>query len=201
MKKRLDVGRLRERVCRRLYESAEVKRRVAEDCMNDVLSCAELIAERFSAGGKLLLCGNGGSAADCQHMATEFVGQLSRQLTRPGLPAVALTTDTSFLTAHSNDVKFEEVFSRQVQALGKPGDILIGISTSGNSLSVVRAIETARTMKLHTVALTGCGGRLAHIVDIAICVSSDNTQYVQEAHIAIEHIVCELVESHMFGEE
>src|SRR5439155_11930729 len=139
----------------RLLESAEVKRQVAEQCMDSILAAANLIADTFRLGGKVLLCGNGGSAADCQHMAAEFVSRLSKEFDRPGLPAIALTTDTSFLTVFANDCGFEGLFERQVQTLGKPGDTLIGISTSGNSPNVIRAVEAARAAKMRTLILTG----------------------------------------------
>jgi D-sedoheptulose 7-phosphate isomerase len=182
-----------------LIESAEVKRRVSDQCLASILGAADLIAGTFRTGGKVLLCGNGGSAADCQHMATEFVSRLTKDFERPGLPAIALTTDTSFLTAFSNDCGFEGVFERQVQALGKPGDVLIGISTSGNSNNVIRAMEAAREANMHTIALTGSSGHLAGIANIAISVPSTDTQYIQEAHLAIEHILCDLVERYVFG--
>jgi len=181
-----------------LFESAEVKRQVVERCMDSILAAAELIAETFQSGGKVLLCGNGGSAADCQHMAAEFVNRLTADFERPGLPAVALTTDTSFLTAFANDCGFEGVFERQVQTLGKPGDVLIGISTSGNSTNVIRAVEAARAAGMRTIVLTGSGGRLAGMANVSIAVPSTNTQYIQEAHLAIEHILCDLVERHLF---
>ncbi|HET9418434.1 MAG TPA: SIS domain-containing protein, partial [Chthoniobacterales bacterium] len=124
----------RARAC--LIESAEVKRLVVENCLDSIVSAAELIADAFRSGGKVLLCGNGGSAADCQHVAAEFVSILRRDFERPGLPAIALTTDTSFLTAYANDFGYEGLFARQVEALGKAGDLLVGISTSGNSVNV-----------------------------------------------------------------
>jgi len=189
-----------DRVRAHLFESAEIKRQVVETCMNSILAAADLIAETFRSGGKVLLCGNGGSAADCQHMAAEFVNRLTAEFERPGLPAIALTTDTSFLTAFANDCGFEGVFERQAQALGKPGDVLIGISTSGNSTNVIRAVEAARTANMHTIVLTGSGGRLAGMANVAISVPSANTQYIQEAHLAIEHILCGLVERYLFGE-
>ncbi len=172
-----------------------------ESSVESILSAAELIAQSFQSGGKVLLCGNGGSAADCQHMAAEFVNRLRAEFERPGLPAIALTTDSSFLTAFANDYDFERVFERQVQTLGKPGDVLIGISTSGNSTNVIRAVEAAEALTMHTIVLTGSGGRLAQIANVAISVPSANTQYIQEAHLAIEHILCDLVERHLFDEE
>lgn len=181
-----------------LLESADIKRQVAETCMEAISAAVCLIAETFRAGGKLLLCGNGGSAADCQHMAAEFVSRLTKEFDRAALPAIALTTDTSFLTAFANDCGFEGIFARQVEALGRPGDVLIGISTSGNSPNVLRAVERAQATQMATIALTGSGGRLAALANVTVAVPSTNTQYIQEAHLAIEHIVCELVEQCLF---
>ena len=188
----------RVRVREYLLESAAVKQQVSNRCLDSILAAADLVANSFRAGGKVLLCGNGGSAADCQHMATEFVSCLTKDFARPGLPAVALTTDTSLLTAYSNDTGFEGVFERQVQALGNKGDVLIAISTSGNSENVIRAIKIAQATEMHTITLTGYGGQLAQIADVVISVPSKNTQYIQESHLAIEHIVCELVERAVF---
>ena len=181
-----------------LLQSGEIKRQTAASCAGAIAKAAEVIAGAFLSSGKLLLCGNGGSAADCQHMAAEFVSRLSKDLDRRALPAIALTTDTSFLTAFSNDCGFEGIFERQVEALGSAGDVLIGISTSGNSPNVLRAIEAARKKDMHTITLTGNGGRLSAMADIAIAVPSSDTQYIQEAHLAVEHIVCELVEFIVF---
>ena len=194
------ANQLRNRVQAHLLESAEVKRRMVETCVDSILTAADLIAETFRSGGKVLLCGNGGSAADCQHMAAEFVNRLTADFERPGLPAIALTTDSSFLTAFANDCGFEGVFERQVQTLGKAGDVLIGISTSGNSTNVIRAVEAARAANMRTIVLMGSGGRLAGMTNVAISVPSANTQYIQEAHLAIEHILCGLVERYLFDE-
>jgi D-sedoheptulose 7-phosphate isomerase len=180
------------------HESAELKHQVAAKCIDSILAASDLIATAFRSGGKILLCGNGGSAADCQHMATEFISRLSREFERPGLPAIALTTDTSFLTAFANDCGFEGVFARQIQALGRPGDVLIGISTSGNSKNVIHAVEAARAANMRIIVLTGSGGRLAGLADIPIVVPSENTQHVQEAHLTIEHLLCYLIERHLF---
>jgi D-sedoheptulose 7-phosphate isomerase len=188
-----------DRVRAYLVESAEVKRLTAEACGEAITAAAALIAEAFRAGGKLLICGNGGSAADCQHMAAELVSRLTKDFERPGLPAIALTTDTSFLTAYANDCGFEGVFARQVQALGRPGDVVLGISTSGNSANVVRAVELGRAMGMRCIALTGSGGRLAKLADVTIAVPSDDTQHIQEAHLAVEHLLCMLVERSLFG--
>jgi len=185
----------------RLLESAEVKRQVAENCIEAILAAADLIADTFRSGGKVLLCGNGGSAADCQHMAAEFVSRLSKDFDRPALPAIALTTDTSFLTAFTNDCGFDGVFERQIEGLGKPGDVLVAISTSGNSPNVIRAVEAAKAKNIRTIGLTGNGGSLSRTAHIAISVPSANTQFIQEAHLAIEHTICELVEHSLFSQE
>jgi D-sedoheptulose 7-phosphate isomerase len=182
-----------------LAESAEIKRLTADACAEAITAAAGLLADAFRAGGKVLICGNGGSAADCQHMAAEFVSRLTKDFERPGLPAVALTTDSSFLTAYANDCGFEGIFARQVQALGRSGDVLIGISTSGNSPNVIQAVELARASGLRTVSLTGSGGRLPKVADVAIMVPSDDTQHIQETHLAVEHLLCLLVERALFG--
>lgn len=195
-----DVDNRHEKVRAHLGESIDVKRRVIDQCIGSILAAADLMVAAFRSGGKVLLCGNGGSAADCQHMASEFVSRLTKEFERPGLPAIALTTDTSFLTAFTNDCGFEAVFERQVQALGKPGDVLIAISTSGSSTNVIRAVEVARAANLHTIVLTGRIGPLARIADVAVSVPSTNTQYLQEAHLAIEHIICGLVEQCLFSD-
>lgn len=188
-----------ERIASQLSESAELKRRIALERAPSILEAAERITSAFRDGRKLLLCGNGGSAADCQHMATELVSRLDSRRERPALPAIALTTDTSFLTAFANDSGFEGVFQRQVEALGAAGDILFAISTSGNSANVLRAVEAARRRKMATIGLTGEGGTLASAVDQAIVVPSRDTQRIQEAMLAIEHILCDLVETALFG--
>lgn len=194
-------GRLKERARAHLLGSGDVQRQVAELCLDTILRASRLIADSFKSGGKLLLCGNGGSAADAQHVAAEFVSRLTADFERPGLPAIALTTDTSFLTAYANDYGFEGVFERQVGALGNPGDVLMGISTSGSSRNVLRAMEAASAAGLATIALTGMGGRMSELADVAIVVPSQDTQHVQEAHLAIEHVVCDLVERHLFDEK
>jgi phosphoheptose isomerase len=182
-----------------LAESANVKCLTAEACAEAIATAAGVVIDAFRADGKVLICGNGGSAADCQHMAAEFVSRLTRDFERPGLPAIALTTDTSFLTAYANDCGFEGIFARQVQALGRSGDVLIGISTSGNSPNVIQAVELARATGLRTVVLTGSGGRLPKLADVAITVPSDDTQHIQETHLAVEHLLCLLVERALFG--
>jgi D-sedoheptulose 7-phosphate isomerase len=190
-----------ERARRHLEASIEVTRQTVDECLPSIVAAVELVASSFRDGGKLMLCGNGGSAADCQHVAAELVSRLTMDYERPGLPAIALTTDTSFLTAFTNDVNYEDVFARQVQALGKPGDVLLGISTSGNSTNVVRAVEQARTQRIHTIGLLGSGGALPSMVDVAIRVPSSSTMFVQETHLAVEHIICQLVERELYGYE
>jgi D-sedoheptulose 7-phosphate isomerase len=181
-----------------LRASAAVKNETAERCASDISRAASAIAGAIGTGGKILLCGNGGSAADCQHMAAEFVSRLSADFERPGIAAIALTTDTSFLTAFTNDVDFEGVFARQVDTLGRPGDVLIGISTSGRSRNVIRAVESAKARNITVVVLTGSGGPLAEMADVAIRVPSQSTQHIQESHLAIEHVICYLVERRLF---
>ena len=189
----------REHVQTYLRKSADLKNEVAETCLESIVAAAELLADTFRAGRKVLLCGNGGSAADCQHMAAEFVGVLSKDFKRAGVPAIALTTDTSFLTAYANDFGFESIFERQVETLGQRGDVLIALSTSGNSRNVIRAVATATAREMRTIAFIGEGGQLATRCDITISVPSKETQHIQEAHLAIEHVICELVERKLFA--
>ena len=161
---------------------------------------ADRLIAAFTAGKKTLLCGNGGSAADAQHIAAEFVGKF--YFDRPALPAEALTVNTSSLTAIGNDYSFDQVFSRQVEAFGAEGDTLIGISTSGNSRNVVEAFRVAQQRGITTVALTGAsGGQLKAEADYCICIASSDTPRIQEHHILVGHILCELVERALFGED
>jgi D-sedoheptulose 7-phosphate isomerase len=179
-------------VKQRLLDSAEVVSYVAE--------VSEILVGAFDRGNKVLLYGNGGSAADAQHIAAEFVGRFA--FDRPALPALALSVNTSCVTAIGNDYGFDLVFSRQIEALGCPGDVAIGISTSGNSPNVLCGAFAARKMGLHTVALTGqTGGRLKNAVDHCICAPSDETPRIQECHILIGHIIAELVEQTIFDEQ
>lgn len=181
-----------------LAESIATKRRLLDENAA-ILKAAAVITGSLAANGKLLLCGNGGSAADCQHIAAELVNALTQDFRRPGLPAIALTTDSSILTANANDSGYAGVFERQVQALGRPGDVLVGISTSGNSENVIRALRYAREHGMHTIALTGAsGGRMADCAGVVIRVPSQNVQHVQESHITIGHIICALVERSLF---
>ncbi len=178
-----------------LMESIQTKEKVLKSLVPTIEQVSRLLIEALSQGHKILLFGNGGSAADSQHIAAELVGRF--MVKRRALPAIALTTDTSNLTALGNDFGYETVFERQIEALGQPGDVAVGISTSGNSPNVLTAIRLARKMGLKTVALTGRGGGpLAGLVDIALIIPSDSTQRIQEAHITIGHIICELIESH-----
>ncbi len=183
-----------------LEESCRVKSEVITHCTNDIIRAADLITASYKKGGKLLICGNGGSAADAQHLACEFVSRLSKDFQRPALGAIALTTDTSFLTAFPNDINFDDIFLRQVQALWKPTDILFGISTSGNSENVIRAINEAKRLGLHTIGLAGQSGKMKELCDICISVPSNQNQRIQESHIAIYHLICYLVERDLFGE-
>lgn len=185
---------MRDRAFSHLRVSAETKGHVAERCADAIVEAAGAMANSLRAGGKVLLCGNGGSAADCQHFAAELMSTLTKDFLRPGLRAIALTTDTSLLTAYTNDFGFEGVFARQVATLGDAGDVLIGISTSGNSRNVILAMETARKGGLRTIALLGEGGRLQSLAEVVIAVPSTSTQHIQESHIAIAHILCDLVE-------
>ncbi len=183
-----------------LTASADVKRKILEQCAGAIDQAVGMIVETFRAGHKLLFCGNGGSAADSQHLATEFVIRLSPTITRPGLPAIALSTDTSMLTAGANDFGYDHVFARAVEALGNEGDLLIGISTSGNSESVNNALRRAREKSMKTMALLGKGGgKTRALVDLAIVVPSQDTQRIQEGHITIGHILCGLAERELYG--
>ena len=183
-----------------LRASAETKLKIAEQCTADISKAIDLIVQAFKNKKKILLCGNGGSAADAQHLAAEFVIRLSPAIKRPGLPAIALTTDSSNLTAGANDFGYDNVFARSVEALGNEGDVLIGISTSGNSASVNNALVRAREKKMVTIALLGKdGGKSKSFADLAIVVPSDDTQRIQEGHITIGHIIFQEVEQEMFG--
>lgn len=178
-----------------LEESSLVKQRMARENADLIFNIAEALAISLKSGGKLLLCGNGGSAADCQHLAAELVGRLGPERERRPFPAIALTTDSSNLTALGNDYGFEHIFSRQVIGLGVPGDILIGISTSGNSQNVIEAVLEANKMKIITVGfLGGSGGALGRLVDYPLIVPSKAIGHIQEAHIAVGHLVCDVAE-------
>ncbi len=177
-------------------EGAELRERFFRENCQLLVSVGRAMAVCLARGGKILLCGNGGSAADCQHLAAEFVNRF--QLERPPLPALALTTDTSALTAIGNDYGFELVFSKQVQALGRPGDVLVGLSTSGNSPNVVAAMRVAREKGLTTVGMAGKGGEIVPFCDHALLVPHTVTALIQEVHITAGHLLCKLVDYYLF---
>jgi len=181
-------------------ESIRVKKKFFEENAQAVVSAARRMAACFASGHKILIFGNGGSAADAQHVAGEFVNRF--MVERKPLPAVALTTDTSVLTSIGNDYSFDQIFSKQISALGKKDDIAWGISTSGNSKNVLLAMETARDLGLFTLGLTGCGGgKLGACCDLALNVASKITPRVQETHITVCHILCDLVDRILFPEQ
>jgi len=176
-------------------ESTQLRRLTTESLSETIVELAVTISGVIGSGGKLLICGNGGSASDSSHMATELVVRLTSQRNRQALPAIALTADTSILTACGNDYGFDQIFARQVQGLGKAGDILILISTSGNSANLIRAAETAREMKMLTVGLLGGdGGKLLPLCDKKLIVPHSSTQRIQEEHIFLIHLLVELIE-------
>ncbi|MBN1888224.1 MAG: SIS domain-containing protein [Thermoflexales bacterium] len=188
---------LTQHIVSQLDESARVQQRTAQVCAGDIGRAAEMILAAYRGERKVLLCGNGGSASDAQHIATELMSKLNRD--RAALPALALTTNTSLLTAVSNDTAYEQVFVRQIEALGQPGDVLIAISTSGRSANVNAAVRAARQREMQTVALSGRdGGELAKLAHIAIVIPSDSTQRIQEGHITVGHILCDIVEETLF---
>jgi D-sedoheptulose 7-phosphate isomerase len=184
-----------------LAKSIMAKEAFVKEAADDIIRLTEWIREVFENGGKLLIFGNGGSAADAQHLAAEFVNRFL--INRRPLPALALTTDTSVITSIGNDFSFEMIFAKQIEALGKPEDLALGISTSGTSPNVVKAMQAARDIGMKTVALTGGtarpGGDLAAICDLVLNVPSDFTPHIQETHLWVEHVLCEIVEKQMFG--
>jgi D-sedoheptulose 7-phosphate isomerase len=201
MKQTENVKHLRDLVQDRIQRSIDVKKALLLDSeLHDSLTeVAMQIVKSLHAGGKLLLCGNGGSAADAQHLAAEFTGRYLKE--RRALPALALSVNSSSVTAIGNDYGFDLVFARQLEALGKEGDVVMGISTSGNSRNVIRALEVAKSKAIYAVALTGAsGGAMKCLADCAICVPSDETPRIQECHILVGHIICEIVEEALFGQ-
>jgi D-sedoheptulose 7-phosphate isomerase len=189
-----------ERVKQFLKASGDLKHQVAETLSEEILEAAQTIRDRLASGGKLLLMGNGGSAADSQHIAAELIGRFKKE--RAAIPAIALTVDSSSLTALGNDYGFETIFSRQIEALATAKDAVIGISTSGNSQNVIRALNLARNMGATTIGLTGHGGgNMKDCVDICIVVPSDDTARIQEVHITIGHIICEIIEQDLTHEK
>jgi D-sedoheptulose 7-phosphate isomerase len=182
-----------------LLESSNVKKKIIDDCSADIEKAVEVLSESLKSGKKLLLAGNGGSAADCQHIATEFVIRFSADFKRPSIPAFAITTDTSNITAGGNDIGFENTFARTVEGLGNEGDVFWAISTSGNSENLIRAIKKAREKKMKVISFLGNGGgKMKDMSDVAIVVPANGTARVQEGHITIAHIICYLVERELY---
>ncbi|MBU1297982.1 MAG: D-sedoheptulose 7-phosphate isomerase [Bacteroidetes bacterium] len=176
-----------------------MKKKMFEACAGDILKAVDAIFNALNNKKKILLCGNGGSAADSQHIATELVIRMNKP-NRPAVPAIALTTDTSMLTAGGNDIGFENIFSRQIEALGQTGDILIAISTSGKSENINRAINEAKKRGLTVIGFLGKdGGASKNLVDVPIIIPSNDTQRIQEGHITLAHIICGIIEEEMFG--
>ncbi|KQU78439.1 MULTISPECIES: phosphoheptose isomerase [unclassified Rhizobacter] len=194
---------LEQRIQQQFFDSADLKYAAAEILSRPIADAVSAVVGSITAGGKVLACGNGGSASDAQHFAAEFVGRFERE--RPGLAAIALTTDTSILTAIGNDYDFNAIFSKQVQALGAPGDVLIAITTSGNSANVLAAVEAAHAKEMTVVALTGRGGgkMVAELTetDVHICVPHERTARIQEVHILALHCLCDAVDLQLLGEQ
>ena len=189
-----------EDVHRQLRSHVEVIRMVEEKLAEPVAECAQMLIDTLQAGQKILIMGNGGSAADAQHFAAEMVGRFL--LERRALPAIALTTDTSILTAVGNDYGFDDIFKRQVEALAKPDDVLIGISTSGNSKNIKRAFAAGKNLGVKTIGLLGRdGGEIASLADLDLTVPSLETPRIQEAHLVMIHILCDLVEKGLFSQK
>ena len=194
---------LEQRIQQQFFDSADLKYQCAEALAKPIAEAVAALMGCITAGGKVLACGNGGSASDAQHFAAEFVGRFERE--RPGLAAISLTTDTSILTAVGNDYDFGQVFAKQVQALGSPGDVLLALSTSGNSANVLAAVDAARARDMTVIALTGRGGgklrdKLAD-TDVHICVPHERTARVQEVHILAIHCLCDAVDLQLLGEQ
>jgi D-sedoheptulose 7-phosphate isomerase len=190
-----------QRIIEHFQESAELKMQAASDLAQPIADAIELMFTALSNGNKILACGNGGSAADCQHFAAELVGRFERE--RLPLPAIALTVDTSIITAIGNDYSYNEIFSKQVQAFGQSGDVLLAISTSGNSSNVIAAIDAAQEREMHVVALTGKGGgaigKKLTEADVHICVPHDRTARIQEVHLLTIHCMCDGIDVALFG--
>lgn len=191
---------MRDSIKSDIQESIKVKNDLIEKSIDDIEKAAKLIIRCVLNGGKVLWCGNGGSAADAQHLSTEFMGGMTDHNRRP-IPSIALTTDTSFITAWSNDTDFESVFSRQIQGIGSEGDVLVAISTSGKSPNVISAIKQAKYKRINTILFTGNSGSLStEMSDVVVCVPSNDTQRIQESHIMIGQIICRLVENGISNE-
>lgn len=184
-----------------IYQSIEVKKSLLQECKTEIDEGGKLLANQLFKGNKILFCGNGGSAADSQHLAAELVVRLRSSVNRPALSAIALTVDASVMTAGGNDIGFENVFARSVEALGRDGDVLVAISTSGNSENVYRAIEQAKKQNLLVIGLLGAGGgKISPLCDVSLIVPSKITARVQESHILVGHIWCEMIEEILFPE-
>ena len=194
---------LEQRIQQQFFDSADLKYAAAEVLSKPIADAVSALVGCITSGGKVLTCGNGGSAADAQHFAAEFVGRFERE--RPGLAAIALTTDSSILTAIGNDYDFNAIFSKQVQALGAPGDVLLAISTSGNSSNVIAAVEAARAKEMVVIALTGHkGGKIRELLqetDVLICVPHERTARIQEVHLLTLHCLCDAVDLQLLGEQ
>ena len=194
---------LEQRIQQQFFDSADLKYAAAEVLSRPVAEAVSALVGCITGGGKVLACGNGGSASDAQHFAAEFIGRFERE--RPGLAAIALTTDSSIITAIGNDYAFDAIFSKQVQALGAPGDVLIAISTSGNSANVVAAVQAAHAKEMTVIALTGRGGgkirELLLDTDVHICVPHERTARIQEVHILVLHCLCDAVDNQLLGEQ
>ncbi len=187
---------MKEHIISRLRESAELKLRFAKESVNDIAQATKIIQKSIKSGAKVLIFGNGGSAADAQHIASEFVNRFSKD--REAFSAIALTTDTSLITSIGNDRSFSNIFSRQIEALGRKGDVAWGISTSGKSKNVVSALEVAKSAGLKTILLTGSEvGKIGDTVDCLVKIPSKSTPRIQELHITVAHIICELVEGEL----
>jgi D-sedoheptulose 7-phosphate isomerase len=187
---------MKEHIISRLRESAELKLRFAKESVNEIAQATKIIQKSIKSGGKVLIFGNGGSAADAQHIASEFVNRFYKD--RKAFPAIALTTDTSLITSIGNDRSFSNIFSRQIEALGRKGDVAWGISTSGKSKNVFSALEVAKSAGLKTILLTGSEvGKIGDTVDCLVKIPSKSTPRIQELHITVAHIICELVEGEL----
>ncbi|MEO8156083.1 MAG: phosphoheptose isomerase [Rhizobacter sp.] len=194
---------LEQRIQQQFFDSADLKYAAAEILSRPIADAVSAVVGCITAGGKVLACGNGGSASDAQHFAAEFIGRFERE--RPGLAAIALTTDSSILTAIGNDYDFNAIFSKQVQALGQPGDVLLAFTTSGNSANVLAAVEAAHAKEMTVIALTGRGGgkmgNLLTETDVHICVPHERTARIQEVHILALHCLCDAVDLQLLGEQ
>jgi D-sedoheptulose 7-phosphate isomerase len=188
---------MQDHIIKIFKESSRVKEAFINENLSKLINVIDVLTAALKSGNKILLFGNGGSAADAQHIAAEFINRFL--IERPPLPAIALTTDTSVITSIGNDYDFSEIFSKQIRAIGQPGDVAWGISTSGNSANVMKGLETAKKMGLVTIAFTGKdGGSIAKIVDFPVNVSSSSTARIQETHITAGHAICELVDMKLF---